>query len=680
MPDQSIAALPLPGSDVGGTIATTGALTLGTSIYGTIGVANDKDWYAISVVAGQTYDFRLAGVGRTPLPDTILELRDGAGGLLFRNDDFGGQDIGRNSILVFEATVTGTIYVAARGFGTNTGDFILTAVEHNAAGAVLTADEIAWQLTNNFERVLGAGSDENVPAPAYDVSGPREITYNSSALTAEGEILAVAALRMWADVTGITFVGTNSVAEIVFDDSDPGLDAYNSNVTTPDGTITSGVVQVTTGWLAEFGTTFDSYSFETYVHELGHALGLGHGGNYNGSAVYGVDNFYLNDSIHLSVMSYMQAFNDEFARGGGDFNTFSNAEFRWVLTPMIADILAMSNIYGLSTTTRTGNTIYGYGSNTGNAVLDAAVALNDPANDNYVAFTVFDNGGTDTINLSGFDGDQRIDLNEGASSDILGGRLNMGIAYGTVVERASGGAGDDAITGNAANNRLTGNDGADTLVGGGGVDTLIGGLGADVYLFDGLDKILEGLDAGRDEVFSAVSLRLGVNLEYVTLLEFATALNGMGNSLGNHIDGNSFANRLDGREGSDLILGWDGADILTGGLGRDTLTGGDGKDSFVFNAALGAGNFDIVTDFDAARERLRLDDAIFATLATGTLDAAAFIANATGIAAGILERIIYNTLSGEVFYDSDGAGGTAGTKFAELAPGLLLDESNFLVF
>ena len=80
------------------------------------------------------------------------------------------------------------------------------------------------------------------------------------------------------------------------------------------------------------------------------------------------------------------------------------------------------------------------------SALDAAVSLNDPANDNYVAFTIFDNGGTDTVDMSGFAGAQVIDLRQGASSDVLGGRLNMGIAYGTVVERAFGGSGNDALT------------------------------------------------------------------------------------------------------------------------------------------------------------------------------------------------------------------------------------------
>ena len=98
-------------------------------------------------------------------------------------------------------------------------------------------------------------------------------------------------------------------------------------------------------------------------------------------------------------------------------------------------------------------------------------------NNNYVAFTIFDNGGVDTVDMSGFAGAQRIDLHQGASSDVLGGRLNMGIAYGTVVERAFGGGGNDVITGNQGNNLLRGNNGNDTLLGSVGNDTLEGGAG-----------------------------------------------------------------------------------------------------------------------------------------------------------------------------------------------------------
>jgi serralysin len=330
---ESINALPLPLADVAASSATTARLILGTSTYGSVGVAEDHDWFAVTLVAGQSYDFRLLGVGRTPVSDPFLALRNASASILVSNDDAGAA-LSLNSFVTFTATTTGTYFVDASGFGTNTGDFVISAVGHQAAGMVLTADEVAWQLTNNFERFFGADTSENVPATAYNLSGGRTITYNVTQLTAAGAAMAVQALHMWSDVSGITFTATAGAAQISFDDSEAGVSAYNNNVTLADGTITSSSLMITTGWLTEFGTTLDSYAFETTIHELGHALGLGHGGNYNGSATYGTSNYYLNDSQHLSIMSYMQSMHDEFSRDGTDYNTSVNAQFRWVLTPM----------------------------------------------------------------------------------------------------------------------------------------------------------------------------------------------------------------------------------------------------------------------------------------------------------------------------------------------------------
>lgn len=805
---ESINALPLPLVDVAGSSATTAHLTLGTSTYGTSDATGDHDWYAITLIAGQSYDFRLLGVGRSPVSDTFLALRDASGSELASNDDGGGA-LSLNSLVTFTATTTGTYFVDASGFGSSTGDFLISAVRHDAAGMVLTADEVAWQLTNNFERFFGADVAQNVPATAYDLSGGRTLTYNVTQLTAAGAAMAVQALQMWSDVSGITFTATAGAAQISFDDSEAGVNAYNNNVTLADGTITSSSMMITTGWLTEFGTTLDSYSFETTIHELGHALGLGHGGNYNGSATYGVDNFYLNDSQHLSIMSYMQSLHDEFARDGIDFNTFVNAQFRWVLTPMIADILAIGNLYGLSTTTRTGNTTYGYNSNTGNAALDQAVTLNDPANDNYVAFTIFDNGGTDTVDMSGFAGAQRINLQQGASSDVLGGRLNMGIAYGTEVERAFGGGGNDVIIGNTSDNLLRGNNGNDALNGGSGNDTLEGGAGADTlnggqgrdvmtggaandsYAVDNvLDQINEVVGGGTaDRVMTSVSFNLAldddieffstnsgagtdplrmagnnlaqsiignaganilaglagndqlfglagadrlnggigndtlnggtgddwyfVNTQHDTIIEIAgqgiadrvwalasfalaaddnieilstinpalsTVIHLTGNDLTQTILGNRAANRLIGLGGNDSISGLEGADtlnggtgndVLNGGLGRDVLLGGTGLDAFIFNAAAGVVNADTISSYVVADDRIRLDDAVFGTLAVGALLSVNFAANSTGLAVRNTDRIIYETDTGNVFYDADGFGGNAGLLFANVGANLV---------
>ena len=805
----SINALPLPLLDVAAGSSTTARLTLGISTYGSVDAAGDHDWFAVTLVAGQSYDFRLLGVGRTPLPATFLTLRNASGSTL-PSDNVAGGELSLNAqVLNFTAPTTGIYYLDASGFGSGVGDFLISAVRHEATGIVLTADEVAWQLTNNFERYFSEAGTENIAATAYDLSGGRTITYNITQLTAAGASMAVQALQMWSDVSGISFVARTGAAQISFDDSDPGTNAYNNNITLADGTIISSSMMVTTGWLTEFGTTLDSYAFETTIHELGHALGLGHGGNYNGAATYDVDNFYRNDSQHLSIMSYMQSDHDEFARDSVDYNTFVNAQFRWVLTPMIADILAISNLYGLSTTTRTGDTTYGYNSNTGNAALDAAVSLNDPADDSYVAFTIFDNGGTDTVDMSGFAGAQRIDLRQGASSDVLGGRLNMGIAYGTVVERAFGGSGNDVIVGNTSNNLLRGNNGSDTLIGSSGNDTLDGGAGADTlngglgrdamtggaandtFIVDNpLDQITEiGGGGTGDRVTASVSFSLAldddieflsttnaagtqllhltannlaqtitgnagvnnlaglggndqlnglggadhldggagndtlgggigndwyfVNIQQDSIIETAgqgtadrvwasasfvlaadddievlstvnaalsTVIHLTGNGLAQTIIGNKAANQLSGLAGNDTLAGADGADTLNGGIGNDVLNGGQGKDMliggadldvFVFSAAAGVANSDTVSGYVSAQDRIQLDDAVFGVLSVGALAAVNFTANATGLAVRGTDRIIYETDTGNIFYDADGFGGVAGLVFANVGANVL---------
>ena len=81
--------------------------------------------------------------------------------------------------------------------------------------------------------------------------------------------------------------------------------------TVSDGVIVSSHVNVPEDYHIEFGTTLGSWTFVAYLHEIGHALGLGHPGPYpndfdNASATYGVENIFLNDSYQVSIMSYFR--------------------------------------------------------------------------------------------------------------------------------------------------------------------------------------------------------------------------------------------------------------------------------------------------------------------------------------------------------------------------------------
>jgi Ca2+-binding RTX toxin-like protein len=112
------------------------------------------------------------------------------------------------------------------------------------------------------------------------------------------------------------------------------------------------------------------------------------------------------------------------------------------------------------------------------------------------------------------------------------------------------------------------------------VDTLIGGANNDTYVIARNDVIIEQPGGGIDVVQSAISYRLGANLENLVLTG-AAGLSGIGTAVGNVITGNAGSNRLSGLDGSDVLNGLAGNDTLDGGTGNDRLLGGADNDSLV---------------------------------------------------------------------------------------------------
>lgn len=312
--------------------------------------------------------------------------------------------------------------------------------------------------------------------------------------------------------------------------------------------------------------------------------------------------------------------------------------------------------------------------------------------------------GADKMNGGAGDDEYVVDNIGDVITEIAAGgndsvRASISYTLGANLENLSLSGGSDINgTGNAGGNLIVGNDGNNRLDGGGGADLMAGGKGNDTYVVDNpFDAVGESPFNGVDTVRSSVSFTLPTDVENLTLTGTA-AIDGTGNNGSNNIIGNAGANSIDGGFGndalvgdagndtlnggfggsdilngglgSDLLIGGFGDDFLNGGLGNDTLNGGTDNDKFVFDSALSAAiNVDHVTDFTPGSDELQLSKSVFAALGTaGTdLDASEFRSGpGNTVGSTPTQHIIYDTNTGDLYYDRDGSGVAAAVKFAVL--------------
>lgn len=256
--------------------------------------------------------------------------------------------------------------------------------------------------------------------------------------------------------------------------------------------------------------------------------------------------------------------------------------------------------------------------------------------------------------------------------------VEAGIARGTAhAEMIGGTKDDDTIYAGGGNDAITGRNGNDVLDGGSGADNMAGGRGDDIYKVNSKsDKVVEAAAQGTDLVKSSVSFTLPANVEALQLTGHGN-INGTGNSLANTITGNAGKNSLAGMGGKDSLAGGAGSDRLDGGTGHDTLTGGSGADKFIFTAAIASRNSDVITDFSVDDDTIVLSQHVFKALTKGTISDADAAYSTDSDAASA--HIIYNSTTGELFYDRDGSGSAPDVKIATLAGGLALTLDNFLI-
>ncbi|WP_114952115.1 M10 family metallopeptidase C-terminal domain-containing protein [Sphingosinicella terrae] len=514
----------------------------------------------------------------------------------------------------------------------------------NWAGATGTADNEWYFLANSKGTAPGAPLTE-LSFGFYETQAtlPEPYVYRNtagnlvlgmaqaagfSALDAAQRDAARTAIQTWDDLMNVSFVEEHfSEADINFMNTTTGPAQASAYLPYDYGESTtknfegdnvsfyeiSGDIFINPNQASNHQFLPGQYGLNTLVHELGHSLGLEHPGAYNFGpgfdVIYENGAEYYQDSRMYSIMSYWDAEETGASNVNWEFLTYN-----YQATPMVHDIAAIQRIYGADMTTRTGDTTYGFNSNAGRDYYDFELTATP-------VVSIWDAGGKDTLDLSGYDTRSIINLNPGSYSSAGGFyseelptlaeinarraeaglaprtqaqydtyielfgegytdglmRDNIGIAYGAWIENAIGGSGDDLIIGNATVNLLDGGAGFDTVS--------YQGAKAGVTIQVAINRGTGG-DAAGDRY---------VNIEAYEGSHFADTLQGgnggdtlsglggndmlIGGNESDTLDGGADNDTLDGGNHDDVLDGGDGNDVLNGGNHFDQLFGGAGNDT-----------------------------------------------------------------------------------------------------
>ncbi|MFZ2724626.1 MAG: calcium-binding protein [Methylococcaceae bacterium] len=578
---------------------TTGVLNVdGDVTTGVIGTADDIDWLAVSLVAGQSYSFKTAGSVYYG-----LDIYDDSGNRI-------------TNTVAFTATSTGTYYVAVSNY--STGDYTIAVnsytddyVDNNTTSGYLDTPSLDTPstITASFEVAndtdwfaIKLNANESY---AFNSDGATYTTVvyddTNTLVSSGGTYTPDASGTYYVAVSGLE--GQYSLTATQYNDdysADSSTQARIDMPTIDSATTATATIEVAgdNDWFAVELSAEKNYTFSTnnnanlniydgsnnlvsknssitpsdsgtyYV-----AVSSYNTGNYTLTAKQYVDD-YASDTTTTGLLAIADTANTPTSMAGTIDTSDDND---WIAVNLSAGKSYDFNVSGdanpsLQVVDQTGTSFvssYFIGHVTFTPDKSETYYLNVEAKYNSFGAYTLTAMPLDEVVPTHSDDDFKIyylygDVMLTKSIDVLQAVTGLN-------NQLSSGEGDDSLYGSTGN---------DTLNGGTGGDTMIGNAGNDNYLVDNTaDTVTETPTNGTDTVMSSISYTLPANVENLTLTGISN-IDGSGNELNNIITGNVGNNILHGYLGNDILSGGDGNDTLWGVSGNDTLIGDAGNDTY----------------------------------------------------------------------------------------------------